>query len=250
MTGTLKDKEDAFGHMLWAYYKGENVFEVIERDDGYIDVINPEIYFSKYENWPQIEQEAMKSIRGRVLDIGCGAGRHSIYLQNKGFNVVGIDISPLAIKVCRLRGLKKAKIMPIEELNFKPRSFDTVIMMGNNFGLFGSFKKAQKILRKLHEITSKEALIIAETRDPYKTNNPAHLEYHEWNKKRGRMGGQVRIRHRFRKYIGRWFDYLLVSKDEMRKILKGTEWKIERFIESTGPQYIAIIKKEKPSNRK
>jgi len=58
LTGTLKDKEDAFGHMLWAYYKGENVFEVIERDDGYIDVINPEIYFSKYENWPQIEQEA------------------------------------------------------------------------------------------------------------------------------------------------------------------------------------------------
>jgi len=40
LTRTLKDKEDAFGHMLWAYYKGENVFEVIERDDGYIDVIN------------------------------------------------------------------------------------------------------------------------------------------------------------------------------------------------------------------
>ncbi|HDO42228.1 MAG TPA: methyltransferase domain-containing protein [Candidatus Bathyarchaeota archaeon] len=58
-----------------------------------------------------MEQEAMKFIRGRVLDIGCGAGRHSIYLQNKGFNVIGIDISPLAIKVCRLRGLKKAEII-------------------------------------------------------------------------------------------------------------------------------------------
>jgi len=131
----------------------------------------------------------MGFVKGRVLDIGCGAGRHSIYLQNKGFDVVGIDISSLAIKVCRLRGLKKAEIMPIEELNFKPQFFDTVVMMGNNFGLFGSYGKAPKILRKLHEITSKEALIIAETRDPYKTNNPAHLEYHEWNKKRGRMGG-------------------------------------------------------------
>jgi len=50
MTRILKDKEDAFGHMLWARYKGEKVFEVIERDGGYVDVIDPGIYFSKYED--------------------------------------------------------------------------------------------------------------------------------------------------------------------------------------------------------
>jgi hypothetical protein len=92
-------------------------------------------------------------------------------------------------------------------------------------------------------MTSKKGLIIAETVDPYKTDNPDHLEYHQHNKERGRMGGQVRIRIRFRKYVGRWFDYLMVSKGEMKKILKGTGWKVRDFIDSENAQYIAIIEK-------
>src|SRR5690349_24543108 len=103
--------------------------------------IGTDRYFSAYRDWSPLEKRAMKSVRGRVLDIGCGAGRHSLYLQGKGFDVTGIDNSPLAIKICRLRELKKAKVMGIEEVgNFKSDSFDTVIMMGNNFGLFGSFR--------------------------------------------------------------------------------------------------------------
>jgi len=185
----------------------------------------------------------MEFVKGRVLDIGCGAGRHSLYLQEKGFDVLGIDISPLAIKVCKLRGLKKAEVMSIEEVNFKPDSFDTIIMMGNNFGLFGSCKEARKLLERFHEMTSEGTLIIADTRNPYKTDNPAHLEYQEFNRKRGRMSGQLRLRIRFRKYAGQWFDYLIVSKEEMKEILKGTGWKIKEFIESDNSQYIAIIEK-------
>lgn len=169
----------------------------------------------------------MELVKGRILDIGCGAGRHSLYLQHKGFDVLGIDSSPLAIKVCKLRGLKKARVMPIEELNFKPNSFDTVIMMGSNFGLFGSFQKAKRLLKKLYKMTSENGLIIASTRDTYKTDNPDHLEYHKLNKQRGRMPGQLRLRIRFRKCVGRWFDYLIVSKKEMEDILKGTGWKIK-----------------------
>ncbi|MCK4435572.1 hypothetical protein KAU87_02055, partial [Candidatus Bathyarchaeota archaeon] len=93
--------------------------------------------------------------------------------------------------------------------------------------------------------TSENALIIAVTRDPYKTDNSAHLEYHKLNKERGRMGGQVRIRSRFRKYVGRWFDYLMVSKEEMKEILRVTGWKVKQFIDSEDAQYVAIIEKEK-----
>jgi SAM-dependent methyltransferase len=240
----MKPEEDAFGQEIWAYHKGRECFEVIERDDGYFDADNlPKMYFSEYENWSLREKMAMEFVKGRVLDVGCGAGRHSLYLQNKGFDILGIDNSPLAIEVCKLRGLKKAKVMSIEEVNFKPSSFDTIIMMGNNFGLFGSFKKARRLLKRFHKMTSENALIIAETRDPYKTDNPAHLKYHEFNKKRERMGGQVRIRVRFEKYATKWFDYLFVSKEEMEKILKGTGWKIKKFIDSESPQYIAIIEK-------
>lgn len=117
-------------------------------------------------------------------------------------------------------------------------------MFGNNFGLFGSFKKAKTLLKKLHKITSPSALILAESNDIYKTDDPVHLSYHKFNEKRGRMPGQLRIRIRFKKYIGDWSDYLLVSKDQMKDILKGTGWKVRKFIDSDKSIYIAVIEKE------
>jgi SAM-dependent methyltransferase len=242
--GDIEPEEDAYGQEIWACYNGEASYELVERDDGYID-IGPEtkMYFSRFEEWWPIEKKAMEFAKGRVLDVGCGAGRHSIYLQEKGHDVTGIDKSPLAIKVCKLRGLKKAEVIPIERARFKPNSFDTIIMMGNNFGLFGSFKKAQKLLRRFHRMTSKNALIVAETRDPYKTNNPYHLEYQEFNRKRGRMSGQLRIRIRYKEYSTRWFDYLIVSKEEMHGILKDTGWRVREFIDSGNSSYLAVIEK-------
>ncbi len=229
---------------MWAFFKGEKAFEIVERDDGYFDAsLNAKVYFSVFEDWHPIEKEAMKFVKGRVLDIGCGAGRHSLYLQKEDFDVLGIDSSPLAVKVCRLRKLRKVKVMPIEEVKFKPNSFDSIIMMGNNFGLFGNLSKARRLLEKFHKMTSRDGVIIACTRDIYKTDNPDHLEYHRHNKNKGRMAGQVRIRIRFRKYVGKWFDYLMVSKNEMKEILKGTGWKIKKFIDSDGSYYVAIIEK-------
>jgi 2-polyprenyl-3-methyl-5-hydroxy-6-metoxy-1,4-benzoquinol methylase len=241
----LKSEEDAFGQEMWACYKGEKTSEIVERDDGYIEAseYGPKMYFLEYEDWPVIERKAIESVKGRVLDIGCGAGRHSLYLQKKGLSVLGIDSSPLAIKICKLMGVRKAKVMPIEQANFKPNSFDTIIMMGNNFGLFGGYEKARKLLKKFHKMTSKNGLIIASTRDTYKTENPDHLEYHRLNGERGRMSGQLRIRVRFRKYVGKWLDYLIVSKKEMQEILKGTGWKIKEFIDSDNSEYITIIEK-------
>jgi len=240
----MKPTQDAYGQEIWAYFKGKGSFEIVERDDGYFGVSGgAKVYFSEYEDWPSHEKEAMKYVHGSVLDIGCGAGRHALYLQKKGLNVMGIDNSPLAIKVCKLRGLKKAKILSIDEVNFKPNSFDTIIMMGNNFGLFGSFKKAQRLLKRFYKMASEHALIIAESRDPYKTDNPAHLEYQEFNRKRGRMSGQLRLRIRFEKYVGKWFDYLIVSEKEMEEILKGTGWKVRKFIDSKNSEYIAMIEK-------
>jgi 2-polyprenyl-3-methyl-5-hydroxy-6-metoxy-1,4-benzoquinol methylase len=242
----LKSKEDVFGQEMLAYYRGERVSEIVERDDGYIDAseLGPKMYFLEPEDWPVFEKEAIEFVRGRVLDIGCGAGRHSLYLHRKSLKVLGIDSSPLTIKICKLRGLKKTKVMRIEDVNFKPSSFDTIIMMGSNFGLFENFKKARRLLKRFHKMTSEKGLIITSTRDTYKTESPDHLAYHELNRQRGRMAGQLRIRVRFRKYVGRWFDYLIVSKKEMRNILEGTGLKIREFIDSDDSAYVAVIEKQ------
>ena len=134
--------------------------------------------------------------------------------------------------------------MSIDEVNFGPDSFDTVIMMGNNFGLFGSFKKAQRLLKKFHKITSEAVLIVAATNDIYKTENPEHLKYQKANREKGRMSGQIKLRVRHQKYATPWFDYLMVSKEEMKTILEETGWHVKQFINSEGSNYIAIIEKD------
>src|SRR5574341_2182109 len=132
---------DAYGAELWDYYKTrENKREIVERDDYYIDAkgsgYGGELYFSDYRDWSTVEKQAIRYARGRVLDVGCGAGRHALYLQKKGLAVTGIDTSPLAIKICKLRGLRNAKVLSFDRVGkFKDNSFDTVMLMGNNFGL-------------------------------------------------------------------------------------------------------------------
>ena len=241
---TVEPERDAFGQELWACYKGQNICEIIERDDGYFSAHqSPKIYFSEYPDWPIIERKAMDFVKGRVLDIGCGAGRHALYLQQKGFSVVGVDSSPLAVKVCKLRGLKKARVMFLENLGFKPNTFGTILMLGGNFGLMGNPEKARRLLKKLRSITTKNAFIMAETRDPYKTDNPLHLEYLRLNRSRGKLSGQTRIRLRFETTVTKWIEYLMVSKEEMEQLINGTGWKISRFIDSENSGYVAIIER-------
>jgi hypothetical protein len=138
--------------------------------------------------------------------------------------------------------------MSIDEIGkFKPGSFDSVMMMGNNFGLFGGFKKAKRLLKQMHTITSTEGQIIAEAVDPYQTKEKLHLDYQRRNREQGRMSGQLRIRIRHQDIVGTWFDYLLVSQKEIKEILAGTGWQISKVLSDKGPGYTAIIKKTKES---
>jgi SAM-dependent methyltransferase len=242
----MKTSQDAYGQQLLAqYHSKQTTVEIIERDDGYIDTgSNPGLYFSEYRKWSPLEKRAIKLARGKVLDVGCGAGRHALYLQAKNFDVVGIDNSPGAIRVCKLRGLKKALVRSISDVDkFKPASFDTIIMMGNNFGLFRSKESARLILKKFARITAPDARIIAVTFDPYKTNNLHHLSYLRANRRRGRLGGQIRMRVRYGKAVGEWFDYLFVSPEEMRDILSDTDWHIEELLNAEEANYVAVIQK-------
>ncbi len=243
MAKTLRENQDAHGHLMYDFFKGQDVFEIVQRNDGFIQAIPVSTYFGEYRQWPGIEREAMRYVRGRVLDVGCGAGRHSLYLQQKNrFDVLGIDVSPLAVKVSRLRGLKKAKVISFENVSSRLGVFDTVLMMGNNFGLFQSFRKARLLLHRLHSMTEEGARIVAEVRDPYKTKDPAHFAYHRRNRRHGRMAGQIRMRVLYRKFATPWFDYLFVSREEMKQILHGTGWKASRFL-GRGPGYVAVIEK-------
>jgi SAM-dependent methyltransferase len=242
----VREREDAFGRMLLDHLEGRRAREVIERSDGYIDVTDgPKAYFEPFRRWAPVERRAMRFVRGRVLDVGVGAGRVALHLQRRGHEVVGIDNSPLAVEVARRRGVKDVRLLPFFEIGPELGVFDTVVMMCNNFGLFGSAAGAKRMLRRLLRLTSDGARIVAGSRDPYGTDNPDHLRFHEQNRQRGRMAGQLRLRTRHGLYRGRWFDYLLVSPTEMDALAKSGGWHVERRIEDDGGEdyYVAVLRK-------
>ena len=242
--GRLTKDQDAYGRAMYDFHRAGTGHELVEQDDGFVEFGGgTHVYFAEYRKWPKYAREAIKLARGRVLDIGCGAGRCALHLQRKGFDVLGIDVSPLAVKVCKLRGVKKAKVLSITQVTGELGTFDTVLMFGNNFGLFGSFKRARWLLKRFHRMTSPDARIIAVTLDPHQTKDPYHLQYHAFNRKRGRMPGQIRMRIRYRTYATPWFDYLFVSRDELLTILDGTGWRLARTFDSDKHAYVAVLEK-------
>jgi SAM-dependent methyltransferase len=240
------DLQDAFGHALHDALEGRPATHVIERKDGYIDVATMNIsgYLLPPEQWPAKDQQALAEVRGRALDVGCGGGRFLIPLQERGMDVVGIDVSPLSLEVCRQRGGRDVREMSVTDVDDRVGPIDTILMMGNNFSLFGSPRRARRLLRRFHRLTSPQGRIVAEALDPYRTTDPFHLAIHAANRRKGRLAGEIRVRVRYQGYCTSWIDLLLVSREEMAEIVTGTGWRIARVIESPGPTFTAVIEKE------
>ncbi len=234
--------EDAFGSALRDFTEGRGGEEIIERDDGMITLSAAAEHY--FEEPAGHDREVLDHVHGRVLDVGAGAGRIALYLQQRGHDVVAIDVSPLAVEVMRMRGIADGRRMPLRDVNRKELgTFDSVVMMGNNFGLFGERSRARRLLRRLDRMTSKGAVIVAQSRDPYQTTDDFHFAYQEQNRQRGRMAGQLRIRVRYKIMKTPWLDYLLVSPTEMADIVAGTGWRIREVVGTDSPDFTAIIEK-------
>jgi SAM-dependent methyltransferase len=119
--------------------------------------------FRSFNEMPKIEQKALQLTRGKVLDVGCGAGSHSLYLQEKGLEVNGIDISPRAIKACKLRGIKNAKVQNV--LDLENDKFDTILLLMNGTGIFGTLAETSKYLQKLKSLLSPNGQVLIDSSD-------------------------------------------------------------------------------------
>jgi SAM-dependent methyltransferase len=246
----LRPEQDAFGRVLLAYLDGRHrAATVVERDDGFMESESPAAYFDGFRRWFAVERQALRYVRGRVLDVGVGAGRVALELQRRGHPVVAIDVSPLVARVARRRGVRNVKVLALEELDGSLGRFDTVVMFMNNFGLFGSEAKAKRLLRRLHGLTSDRGRIVATSSDFTKNPSPDHRPYRRRNKARGRMPGQIRFRLRYRRHATPWFDYLFVSPRELERLLRGTGWRAGRFIHHEEDNlYAVVIEKEPGAN--
>jgi SAM-dependent methyltransferase len=177
----------------------------------------------------------MRFVRGRVLDVGCGAGRVALHLQERGHEVLSIDESPLAVEVARRRGVTHADVLPIAEVGPALGRFDTIVLMRNNFGLVGSEEGSPRLLRRLLGLTSSDARIVTDSVDPTRIDDPEL----EWVANR-----RLRMRVRWRRYTSPWFRYLMLTPPELERLVAGSGWRVARFLDDGSPRYVAILARD------
>ena len=238
---------DVFGRALLDWVMGGTEPEVLERDDGFTQIgAGPDVYLSKFKDWPSAERQSIRYMRGRVMDIGCGAGRVATELQRRGMEVVGLDVSPLAVRAATIRGVKEVWSAPIEKLDSRIRSFESLVLFGNNFGIFETPERARRVLLGLAKSTNPGTRIFAESTSAYFGGAPAFdRSYYRMNKALGRSPGQLRVRYRYGDLVGSWFNWLYVTPSEMRSILVGTGWHLERIVGSElSEPYVAVLQRD------
>ena len=218
------------------------VIEIIERDDGLINGAPADHYLAEPAEWQPHDHRALRMCRGHVLDVGVGAGRTAIELQRRGMAVTGLDTSAGAIEVARERGLRDTVRTTVDGYARAAARYDTFLLLGNNLGLLEGPDRAPVFLAALAAVANPGARIIAHGTDPYGTTDPVHVAYHRRNRGLGRLGGQLRLRLRYRLLATEWFDYLVCSPAELADLLDGTRWRLESIDDADRPYYLAVLK--------
>lgn len=157
--------KDLFGKAILDYQTNNSPEDLItETSISDEDEMSVAYLFRSYAKMPLIEQKALQLSKGRVLDVGCGAGSHSLTLQNdRNLEVTSIDISPNAIQTCTLRGLKNAKVQDIMAL--ENEKYDTILLLMNGTGIFGTLKQTANFLQKLKSLLNPNGQILIDSSD-------------------------------------------------------------------------------------
>lgn len=155
---------DLFGKAILDFQTNNSPENIItETSISETDEMSVAYLFRKFNEMPKLEQKALQLCKGKILDVGCGAGSHSLYLQEKDFEVTSIDISENAIKTCQARGLKNAKVENI--LHLENEKFDTILLLMNGTGIFENLATTSKYLQKLKSLLNENGQILIDSSD-------------------------------------------------------------------------------------
>lgn len=157
--------KDLFGKAMFDFQTNNSPEDIItETSISEEDEMSVEYLFRSYNEMPKLEQKALQLANGKTLDVGCGAGSHSLSLQNdRNLVVTSIDISEKAIETCKLRGVKNAKVENV--LDFEGEKFDTIILLMNGVGIFGKLENCNKYLSKLKSLLNLGGQILLDSSD-------------------------------------------------------------------------------------
>lgn len=154
---------DVYGQAIMDYYMGKGTYLRTISSIAGEDELPIAHLFRSFEEMPELEQIALNLSRGKVLDLGCGAGSHSLYLEQNAFHVKALDISQGAIEVCQLRGLKKPVCQDL--WNLKNEKYDTILALMNGAGICGTLAKLPDFLNHLKSLLRSKGQVLMDSSD-------------------------------------------------------------------------------------
>ena len=237
----MNSKKDPMGRAIADYYKTQKanklrVFSPMFEEDE----IPLSTLFRKYEEMPEIERKALDMANGKVLDVGAGAGCHSLVLQERALDVTAIDISPLSVETMKERGVKKV----IEQDFFTLKGqYDTVLMLMNGIGIVGTLERLPRFFRQLDKILAPGGQLLCDSSDisyVFEDENgmidiPNEMDYY----------GEHSFRMQYKDTIGEPFNWLYIDADTLREKAGRCGYAVEVVAEGEHYDYLARITKRK-----
>lgn len=208
----MKDAHgDPIGVAILDYAKTNEPADIIVMSEICEDDIIPlEVLFRSFEEMPELEKIALSKAKGKILDVGAGAGFHALHLQNQGHDVHTIDISAGAVEFMKSKGLNARQV---DLFDLKDEKYDTIYMLMNGIGIAGSLSNLEKTLTHLKSLLNPGGKLYCDSSDIrylYEDEDGAlwidlNTEYY----------GNFRFQMKYDNEIGPWFDWLYVDFDNL-----------------------------------
>ena len=232
-------KEDILGTALLDYQQGnynEDITTYSSLDEE--DQLPLPYMFRSFKDMPKLEQKALKISQGEILDVGCGAGSHSLYLQNKGLSVTSLDSSPGAIEVSKQRGLKNT----INEnlLTFEGKTYDTILILMNGVGLAGTLNGLEKFFAKLKSLLKTDGQILLDSSDIiYMFENDEDGGF--WIPEDVNYYGEVSFSMEYKNKKSETFPWLYVDYNTLQRAANYSNLHCELVMEGEHYDYLARL---------
>lgn len=210
-----------------------NISETDEMDVSYL--------FRSFDEMPKIEQKALKLTRGKVLDVGCGAGSHALYLQEQNRDVWAIDISANAIETCKIRGVKNVRQLHLLDVPGNEK-FDTILLLMNGTGIFGKLKNIDQYLSKLKELLTDNGQILIDSSDLIYMFDEDE-DGGKWIPMYGDYYGELTFYITYKNEQEVPFDWLYLDYNTLQNACIAQQLNCELIFEGTNFDYLARITK-------
>jgi len=228
------------GQAMLDYMNGDNDARcILRRDDG---IAYPPIYAKQFfypDGLPEFDRIAVELCAGRVLDIGAGAGSHSLAIQDRGLEVTSIDISAKAVRVMSERGCRDARVGDV--FDSYPEPFDTIFVI-LNIGIVQNLDGLARFLKQLETLMSDGGKLITDSVDPRNSSDESYRKYTQAKIAKGCYLGERTLRFEYKDQVSDWFEWMHVDPETLEQYVEAAGYSMTH-LSNDGKRYLVSIAK-------